>query len=859
MVPTTYTVKNPLFPTQWGLLNTGQQGGHIGSDIDVVPVWRDYTGLGVRVGVIDDGVQLDHPGLAPNIDVADSYDGATGMSGGGAGGPTTPEQNHGTAVAGIIGAANSQTGSIGVAPQATLIAFRVLLGDEPINSGEGSNDFIPTEDQTIENAFLQARLVNVDIASNSWGADQPFSDNFDAPTPPVYADAVRALAAQGRNGLGTVIVFANGNARLVGANGVLNGLTGSRFVVAVAAVDNNGVVSTYSTPGANLLVSAPAGASTPQSATIPGNGITTTDRTGQAGYNPQPSPAGDTTFDFNGTSAATPFVSGVVALMLQANANLGYRDVQQILAYSARLTDPSASRWTTNAASNSNGGGLHFNSDYGFGFVDARAAVRLAESYASAGNPAETAANEQRVSGSYSAPAPQMVGQGFSKKISLGADVFLNHVDLTLSIASPNVQFSVLLRSPSGTVVELAPAAAFNGSRWPGTFTLGTDAFWGERSSGAWTVALVPPTPAGDAGSFVTAATVTAYGAPASVAQPLIYTDDFAAAVASAPAGSPDRTVIQSASGPVAVNASAVSGDVTLNLANAAGSIGGNAVTVAPGTTVTAVYSGDGNDHLTGTNQNETFSAGRGANTIDGGGGSNTAILIGARADYQLGLGQAGITVNSRDGATQDTLTRIQSLSFADAKGDLTAALSGSIIAGNTGTQFGQAYAGPVSTLQWQFLADTPQDLTIASALPNVFLHGGTGSDALVAKGGSNVLDGGAGSNWLVGADGSDGGHDTFFIDNLSSATPQTEWDTLVGFHPGDALTLWGFNAATDTYRWTDGSGAAGYTGATIEVDRAGSAAVTLATFAGLSEAGGGFATSVGQVGGTSYLAVGRL
>ena len=858
-MPDKYTVQNPLYPTQWGLRNTGQQGGHIGADIDVVPVWPDYTGVGVRVGVIDDGVQLDHPGLAPNIDVADSYDAVAKQSGGGAGGPTGAGQNHGTAVAGIIGAANSQTGSIGVAPAATLISFRIPLGNDPLYTGEGSTDFLPTEDQAIENAFNQALTTKVDVASDSWGSDAPFGDNFNSPTPPVYGSALVALATQGRGGLGAVIVFANGNARQVHADGTLNGLTGSRFVVAVAAVDNDGVVSSYSTPGANLLISAPAGASTDQLATIPGNGITTTDRTGPAGYNPQPSPAGDTTFDFNGTSAATPFVSGVVALMLQADPNLGYRDAQQILAYSARLTDPSASGWGTNGASNANGGGLHFNSDYGFGLIDARAAVRLAESYASAGNAAETASNEQSISGTYTAPTPQVVGKVLSKQITLGNDVLLNHLDLTLTMRAPNVQFSVFLYSPSGTTVEMAPAAAMAETIWPGTFTLGTDAFWGEKSGGVWTVALVPAVTAGDFASFLTAATVTGYGGRALGPPTLIYTDGFAASVAAAPAGAPDRTVIRPAAGPVTVNAAAVSGDVTFNLATSTGAIGGQAVTVAAGTTVSAIYSGDGNDHLYGTGQNDVFSAGRGVNTIDGGGGSNTAVLIGARANYQLGLDQAGITVNSRDGATQDTLTHIQSLRFGDTTGDLTAAISGSIIAGNTGAQFGQAYTGPVSGLQWQFLADTQQGLWVSSALPNVFLRGGTGNDALVATGGSNVIDGGGGSNWLVGGDGSDGGRDTFFIDNLLSAAPQTEWDTLIGFHSGDALTLWGFNPATDTYRWTDSSGAAGYTGATIEVDRVGSTAVTLATFTGLTVAGSGFATNAGQIGGLGYLAVGRV
>ncbi|KAE9412555.1 hypothetical protein Angca_005488, partial [Angiostrongylus cantonensis] len=82
-----------------------------------------------------------------------------------------------------------------------------------------------------------------------------------------------------------------------------------------------------------------------------------------------------------GTSFATPIVSGVIALMLQANPNLGARDIQNILALTAKRVDPNGSNWTTNGATNWNGGGMHASEDYGFGEIDARAAVRLAETW----------------------------------------------------------------------------------------------------------------------------------------------------------------------------------------------------------------------------------------------------------------------------------------------------------------------------------------------------------------------------------------------------------------------------------------------------------------------------------------------
>ena len=88
----------------------------------------------------------------------------------------------------------------------------------------------------------------------------------------------------------------------------------------MAAVELTGDITFFSTPGASTTVSAFGGFDT-----------FTTDRTGADGYED-----GDFNSSFAGTSAAAPIVSGIVALMLEANSDLGWRDVQTILAYSAR-------------------------------------------------------------------------------------------------------------------------------------------------------------------------------------------------------------------------------------------------------------------------------------------------------------------------------------------------------------------------------------------------------------------------------------------------------------------------------------------------------------------------------------------
>ncbi|HVJ70317.1 MAG TPA: S8 family serine peptidase, partial [Sphingomicrobium sp.] len=173
----------------------------------------------------------------------------------------------------------------------------------------------------------------------------------------------------------TILVKSAGNNRGSGFDTNYDNFTNHRQVIAVGAVDHNGVVSYYSTPGANLLVVAPS--------STYGVGLTTTDIAGAGGNN-----SGDYITGFTGTSAAAPQVSGVVALMLEANPDLGWRDVQEILAMSARqvgdpasLTGSEKYQWSYNGAANWNGGGMHFSNDYGFGLVDALAAVRLAESW----------------------------------------------------------------------------------------------------------------------------------------------------------------------------------------------------------------------------------------------------------------------------------------------------------------------------------------------------------------------------------------------------------------------------------------------------------------------------------------------
>ncbi len=161
-----------------------------------------------------------------------------------------------------------------------------------------------------------------------------------------------------------------------------------------------------------------------------------------------------------------------------------------------------------------------------------------------------------------------------------------------------------------------------------------------------------------------------------------------------------------------------------------------------------------------------------------------------------------------------------------------------------------QAYAGPVSGLQQQYINITSDSLNITATTPNWFIHSGSGNDAIAATGGTNVLDGGVGSNFLTGGTGSD----TFFVDDRSAKADV--WSTVNHFIAGDAATVWGITPSDAGLAWVNGQGAAGYTGLTLHASASGqpTASLTLVGFAGNALSDGRLSVSYGTSGGSSYM-----
>ncbi len=174
---------------------------------------------------------------------------------------------------------------------------------------------------------------------------------------------------------------------------------------------------------------------------------------------------------------------------------------------------------------------------------------------------------------------------------------------------------------------------------------------------------------------------------------------------------------------------------------------------------------------------------------------------------------------------------------------------------GTASAAVGEVYTGPVAGLQHQFINLSPDNLAIAAVAPNSFIHSGAGTDSIDVSraGGNNVLDGSTGSNFLVGGT----GNDTFFVDNRAAAADI--WSTVVNFHSGGAVTIFGVTPTGFSFDWEDNQGAVGSTGLTLHATASGkpTASMTLAGYTSADLSNGRLGFSFGNdVAGNPYLYV---
>ncbi len=333
---------DPLFPQQWHLVSTN------GEDVHVAPAWAaGVRGDGVPIAVVDEGIDEAHEDLRQNILTGFGYDylGHAGVA----------LAQHGTCVAGLLAARDlNGVGVRGVAPRAAIFSYNLL------------------QDLTSANEYdaMARNKEKVFVSNNSWG-DVDDGTGLLSESDPLWLQGVEEGTRLGRGGKGVLYFWASGNGYDSNFRDTSNydGQANRRFVFAVSGVGPDGVAAGYAEPGANVLVTAPTQAET-------GIALTTTDITGVDGYNTGNTPGElqnpNYSQQMNGTSASTPLAAAVGALVLQVRPELSWRDVRRVLAYSARKNDPTDADWATNGA------GLHLNHKYGYGVVDADAAVRVA-------------------------------------------------------------------------------------------------------------------------------------------------------------------------------------------------------------------------------------------------------------------------------------------------------------------------------------------------------------------------------------------------------------------------------------------------------------------------------------------------
>ena len=469
-----------FYTCQWHLNNTGQFSGGDGADINVEEVWDTNKGEGVTIAIVDNGVQLNHEDLRDNVaaDLSHDYHNLSVFS-------AASGKPHGTGTAGIAAARDNAWGVRGVAPRAQLYSLNL------------------TRDDFLGSAMIDAltrEAAVTGVSSNSWaviGTGKPLVPGI------AWETAAEQGATTGFGGKGIVYVHSGGNFHHEGDNANLNGLANFHTSVAVCAVAYNGKRPFYSERGASLWVCAPStGAS--------GAGITTTD-------------AGNLyTRLFSGTSAAAPIVSGVVALIRAENTALTARDVKLILAASARKNDPTRSDWAQAGVKyGSTNDRYNYSHHYGFGTVDAGAAVELAKTWTLLPEERTLEATSGAIDLSIAeARSDGSAGAATTTTLTLDPFVqFIEYIEVKVTSDHPSSRdLQIELRSPSGTVSTLAYAPTRNQFKFlpdqpvafPEGFRFGSARHVGEDAAGTWTLTITDRL-SGNTGSL-TSWSIKAYG-----------------------------------------------------------------------------------------------------------------------------------------------------------------------------------------------------------------------------------------------------------------------------------------------------------------------------------------------------------
>ncbi|XP_038073219.1 neuroendocrine convertase 2-like [Patiria miniata] len=449
---------DPLIPKQWFLKNTGQANGKKGLDLNVEAAWKKgYTGKGVTIAIMDDGIDYMHDDLAPNFNLAASFDYSSNDA------FPYPRytddwfNSHGTRCAGEVSAvANNGICGVGIAYNSKIAGIRML--DQPFMT------------DLIEASSMRHEPQLIDIYSASWGP-QDNGKTVDGPRD-LTLEAIADGVNKGRGGKGSIYVWASGDG---GPNDDCNcdGYASSMWTISINSAINDGRTALYDESCSSTLASTFSNGRNRH----PEAGVATTDLYGNC------------TLAHSGTSAAAPEAAGVFALALEANPSLTWRDIQHLTV----LTSKRNQLYDDNYQWQCNGVGLEFNHLFGFGVLDAGAMVELAEKW-------KTVPERFHCSGATYKGVSQVPDGRSGEKLVLrlttdacdGQDNMVNYLEHTQAIITLNStrrgDVTIYLTSPMGThsiLLSERPADedVIDGfQRWP----FMTSHTWGEDPRGEW-------------------------------------------------------------------------------------------------------------------------------------------------------------------------------------------------------------------------------------------------------------------------------------------------------------------------------------------------------------------------------------
>lgn len=462
-----YEPTDPKFTQQWYLYNQD----HL--DLNVKNAWKQgVTGQGVVVSILDDGIEKNHPDLVQNYDPDASYDVNDGDPDPQPRYTQLNDNRHGTRCAGEVAAvADNDICGVGVAYNSRIGGVRMLDGEVT---------------DVVEAQSLSLNPQHIDIYSASWGPEDD-GKTVDGPAK-LAKEAFQRGVIEGRGGRGSIFVWASGNGGRMKDSCNCDGYTNSIYTLSISSSTQNGNVPWYSEACSSTL------ASTYSSGGVNEKQIVTTDLRQKC------------TDSHTGTSASAPLAAGIIALALEANKNLTWRDMQHLVVRTSNPAHLTTNDWKIN------GVGRRVSHSYGYGLLDAGAIVTLAKNWTNVGPQHKcvlSLVSEPRNIGSHLVINKTVDAcTGMANFVSS-----LEHVQAQLTLSyNRRGNLAIYLISPQGTRSTLLPPRPHDySSEGFNDWAFMTTHSWDEDPRGEWTLEIKNVAGTSDYGTL-TQFTLVLYG-----------------------------------------------------------------------------------------------------------------------------------------------------------------------------------------------------------------------------------------------------------------------------------------------------------------------------------------------------------